>query len=239
MRYLAGTSILFAAVTFAGCESVGAPDANLTVKGSAGAPPEVQMSVAHTPRPSFNMAQVTTGDPASVNIGMYALWISQHTDCSSPVLVQDYGNTPEVKNLVANPVLFSGSPATGSYPCVVIKMSDVIGFTSATTFGTCEAGTVYTQDIYRDGETDWKDVDLNSITGHGSDEVPVNDGVTIVLTTDTAAAIGRGFSGNQVVQLASALPVPSSSTFYWNGEGSVTTADGWPCGLMRGRPTFH
>lgn len=85
----------------------------------------------------------------------------------------------------------------------------------------------------------WKDVDLNPITGHGSDEVPVNDGVTVVLTTDTTAAIARGFSGNQVVQLASALTVPSSSTFYWNGGGSVTTEDGRPCGLMPGRPTFQ
>ena len=118
-------------------------------------------------------------------------------------------------------------------------MSDAIGFKSGTTFGTCTADTQYWQDIYRDGESDWLDVDLNPIVGHGSDDTPVDDQVTTVITTDTTAVIARGFSTHQVIPLQSPLVVPGASTFYWNGQGSVTTGDGRPCGLEPGVPAFE
>jgi hypothetical protein len=170
---------------------------------------------------------------------MYALWISSNADCSAPTLVQDYGDAGEVKDLVQNPVLFSAEAADATYECVIIRMSDVIGFESASSFGTCEANVAYETDIYREGQTDWKDADLNPIIGTGTDSVPSNDHVALVMTTDTTAAIGRGFSGNQVIALASPLVVPGQSTFYWNGQGSVTSEPGYPCGLQPGAPAFE
>jgi hypothetical protein len=214
---------------------------SLTVTGSAGAPPALLSAMAAPRRPvSFSNASfVTSGDPSAVRIGMYALWISSNGDCSAPTLVQDYGDAGAVKDLVQNPVLFSAEAANATYECVIIRMSDVVGFESASSFGTCEANVAYEQDIYREGQTDWKDADLNPIIGTGTDSIPSNDHVALVMTTDTTAAIGRGFSSNQVIPLASPLVVPGQSTFYWNGQGSVTSVPGYPCGLQPGAPAFQ
>jgi hypothetical protein len=242
MRVSPSLSLLCpAALLLAACSSSpSSPDASLTVLGSAAAP--AGMTSAHRSLQGRSLsfaAAVTTGDPASVLIGMYALWISPNADCSNAVLVQDYGSSPAVKDFVAGPVLFTGEPAAGTYECIVIKMSDAIDFSSASAFGACSTGVVYHQDIYREGESDWKDVNLTTIVGSGTDDAPGDDHVAIVITTDTTAAITRGFSTNQVVPLASPLVVPGSSTFYWNAEGSVTTEDGRPCGLMPGAPAFE
>jgi hypothetical protein len=232
-------------LALAACSGEGAvagSDPNLTVTGSAGAPPALFAGTTARMKPSFSLfggSPVTTGDPAAVRIGMYALWISPNGDCSSPVLVQDYGSAGSVKDLVQSPVLFSADATEGSYECLLIRMSDVIGFTSATTFGNCTAGTDYVGDIYREGESDWKDADLNPITGTGTDELPSDDRVTLVMTTDTTAALARGFSPNQTLLLGSPLVVPTASTFYWNGEGSVISEGSWPCGLNPGRPAFE
>ncbi len=203
------------------------PSTLFTVHGSAGAPPV-----------PFRASVMSTGDPAALRIGVYALYISPNADCSSPVLVQDYGATASDKDFVAIPVLFTGSPAEGAYQCVAIKMSDVIRVVPDTSFGNCVAGTEYPGDIYRAGETDWKDVDLNQIIGTGTDTVPADDRVTIILTRDTTAAIARGFSTHQTLGLGSDLIVPGQATFYWNGQGTVTDAGG-QCGVNPGNPSFQ
>jgi hypothetical protein len=243
---LARLSLPSMMLALAACDgSIAASDPSLTLNGSAGAPPsQVTASLRRiwrqrTDRPLFTTAVVSTGDPASIGISMYALYLSANGDCSDPVLVQDYGQDGVLKDLAQNPVLFSTQATDGTYQCVLMEMSDVIGFRPAATFGNCDAATDYRMDIYRDGQTDWKDADLNQVTGSGTDEAPVDDHVTIAITMDTTAAITRGFSTNQVIPLASPLVVPSQSTFYWNGDGSVTTADdGRPCGLEPGRPAF-
>lgn len=142
------------------------------------------------------------------------------------------------KDFVVNPVLFSGSPDAGSYPCVALVMSDVIRMRPATSFGDCVAGTEYAGDIYREGENDWKDVNLNPIIGTGTDTDPQDDHVTIFMSRDTSAAMERGISPNQLIQLGSDLIVPGQSTFYWNGAGSVVSAGG-ECGINPGRPSFQ
>lgn len=213
----------------AACDSgTSATDNLLTVMGNAGSP----LSSVRT----ANL--ITTGDPAHLYIGMYAFYISPNADCSSPVLVQSYGSTAADKDFVANPTLFSGAADPGAYQCVAVKMSDVIRVVPDSSFGACVAGTEYPGDIYRAGETDWKDIDLNQIIGSGTDSVPVDDHVTIVMTRDTAAAIARGFSTHQVIDLASDLIAPGQSTFYWNGQGSVVD-EGGQCGVNPGHPSFQ
>jgi hypothetical protein len=182
-----------------------------------------------------------TGDPSSISLGMYALYVSTNADCSNYTTLVDHGTTVDYKDFAADPTLFEASPTDGTYNCVAMRMSDVIRFQPATTFGTCDAGTEYQQDIYRSDsdETPWKDMDLNDIVGTGSDSIPVDDHVTIVMTTDTAAAMARGFSKSQIVPLGSGLVVPGSSTFYWGAEGSVSTGEGRQCGLEKGTPAFR
>jgi hypothetical protein len=222
-------SVLAAALAGACTSATSSPTSLFTVYGSAGAPPLI--------RPSGFTWQHLTGDPGALRIGVYALYISPNADCSSPVLVQDFGTKPVVKDFV-HPVLFSGSPADGAYQCVAIKMSDVIRVQPTTTFSVCDSTVEYAGDIYRAGETDWKDVDLNPIIGTGSDSVPTDDRVTIILTRDTTAAQTRGFSTHQTLPLSSDLIVPSQSTFYWNGQGTVTDAGGH-CGVDPGHPSFQ
>ena len=229
------TIALAGAVLVACSDATRAPSVSLTVRGSASAAPSA--SIVRSARSSA-AAVDSTGDPASLSIGMYALYISTSEDCSAPVLVADYGTTAQYKDFVANPVLFAGSPPSGAYKCLAIVMSDVLHFTSANTFGACAAGVEYFGDIYRDGETDWKDVNGDPIIGHGSDEAPVDDHVTVFLTRNPAAAQARGISPNQTVELGGDLIVPSSSTFYWNGQGSVSDAGG-SCGINPGRPEFR
>ncbi len=224
-----------AAAFVAACTSTATPSAEFTVRGSAGSPPGPSILA----RSAFSPARlVQTGDPGALRIGVCALYISPNADCSSPVMVQDNGATASVKDFVSNPVLFTGSPAIGSYQCVAIKMSDVFRVEPATTFSVCTAGTEYAGDIYRAGETDWKDIDLNPIIGTGSDSVPADDHVTIILTRDTTAAQARGFSTNQTLELSSDLIVPAQTTFYWNGQGTVTD-EGGHCGVNPGHPSFQ
>jgi hypothetical protein len=221
-----------AAAWLGACTAAATPSADFTVRGSAGAPPLIRPASLVPPQSAL------TGDPGALRIGVYALYISPNADCSSPLLVQDYGATAAVKDFVSNPVLFTGSPASGSYQCVAIKMSDVIRVQPATSFSVCDSTVEYAGDIYRAGETDWKDVDLNPIIGSGSDSLPVDDHVTIILTRDTLAAQARGFSTNQTLTLGADLVVPSQTTFYWNGQGTVTDAGG-QCGVNPGQPSFQ
>ncbi len=211
------------------------PSESLTIRGSAAAPPAAASFASY--RGSVS-ASATTGDPSSLSVGMYALYISRNADCSSPVMVEDNGSSAVFKDFVVNPVLFTGTPASGAYQCLMIKMSDVIHFSPATSWGACTAGTVYYGDIYRDGEDDWKDKDMASIAGHGSDALPVDDRVTIFITRDPSAVEARGASPNQTIALGSDLVVPGHTTFYWNGAGSVSDAGG-ECGINPGRPSFH
>lgn len=207
--------------------------ASLTVLGAG--VPAIPTRLALSP-PVDTLVQ--TGDPATFTLGMYAMWISQNDDCSAPVLVADYGSVSQPKQMLNGPILFAGSPPDGTYRCLVIKMSDVLAMTPATTFGDCVAGTNYSGDIYRDGDSSWVDVDGNMIIGTGTDSIPVDSKVTLFLTRDTVAAIARGTSPNQTLQLDSNLEVPSVSTFVWDGRGSVISGYG-QCGLNPGRPSFQ
>lgn len=211
--------------------------ASLTVKGS-GATPPAGLVVASLLQTGGTGRIVQSGTPASLTLTVYALYISANDDCSAMQLVQDYGVAGQPKDFMQNPVLFTGSPAAGAYKCVAIQMSDVIHMTPATSFGACVAATDYPGDIYRAGETDWKDVNLNPVIGTGTDSLPSNDHVTIFLPRNAPAAIARGLSVHQVIPLSSDLVVPAQTTFYWDATGTVQT-DGVACGVNPGQPSFH
>ena len=216
----------------------------LTIKGSSQAAPAA--AVAANIAPVYSMAgpgETPVGDPASMFIGIYALYISANADCSDPVLLVDNGSTPVPKDYATNPVLFTGTPAAGTYQCLIFRMSDVIRFTSAVTSGNCATDVAYEQDIYREGQNDWLDIDGNVIPATGTDAAPLDDKVFVYIAADTAAVMARGYSPNQIVQLHSNLVVPSTATFYWNGTNSITSWDDGQgrtgCGLNPGQPEFR
>jgi len=178
------------------------------------------------------------GPAGSLTIKVYALYISTSADCSSPQLVQDLGTAGLNKDFMTNPVLFEGTPAVGTYQCVMMKMSDVLNMKPGSTFGGCVAGTNYSGDIYRAGETDWVDQNLTPIVGTGTDSLPSDDHVTIFMTRDTAAAQARGISNHQVIHLTSSLVVPGQTTFHMDASHAVAT-DGVQCGIEPPVMSFH
>ncbi|HEY4321551.1 MAG TPA: hypothetical protein VGM77_10275 [Gemmatimonadales bacterium] len=166
----------------------------------------------------------------SIKVGMYALYVAKNSDCSSPVLVVDYGATPVVKNFVAGDDLFSGTPDAGTYNCAAIKMSDVVQFTPATDLSPCQAGTVTSEDIYQAGSTDFRDLNLAQVVGHGGNGAGVDDQIYLIFTTDPASAEARGFSANQVIPILTALTPPATATFVWSAAGTVVPS-GFACTL--------
>jgi len=182
------------------------------------------------PRLSGGQSMTVVGDPSQVNIGMYALYLSENEDCSAPVLVSDNGTTPVVKDFAQNPVLFTGTPAAGTYKCVILRISDAIHFESASSSANCTPGTDYAMDIYRAPDTDWKDVNMGQITATGSDTMPSDDKVYIFASTNPTAVTARGVSPHQTLTLTGALTVPGSGTFYWNSTNTVTDY-GTGCGM--------
>lgn len=213
----------------------------LTIYGSSGkAPSQISATRAAAPgRPSLVSTMVTdSAGPKSMPIVMYALYVSRQADCSSPILVKDYGPAGEVKDFTANPILFQAEPETGTYPCMVFRMSDVLTMTPNKTFGPCDSTQTYVGDIYRDGETDWIDQDGNQIIGHGTDDAAgaVDDRVAIFFTTDSAAALARGVSTNQLVPMGTPLVAPGQSTLYWDMSGAVQDEGGF-CSILP-RPLY-
>jgi hypothetical protein len=190
---------------------------------------------------------ILTGDPASLAVGMYALYISTNGDCSNPTLVQNYGSQPSVKDMVQTPILFTGSPAGGTYSCIGIQMSDVLNFAPATTFGYCDSSTTYAASIYNtnnttlgDTSTYFRDINLNPITPLGTSANPVAEPVVILFTRDTTAAIARGFNSGQTIYLGASLVVPGSTTFVWGGSGTVgSDSSAQVCYINPGRPSFE
>ncbi len=80
---------LLAAVVFAlsACSDSSTAPGNspsLTIKGSSSMPPALALSTPH--RLSFSSADPQvgglTGDPSSISLGMYALYVSHYGDCS-------------------------------------------------------------------------------------------------------------------------------------------------------------
>jgi hypothetical protein len=240
-RVLTG-AIALAAVLATACSDspVATTPAQLVIYGSSHAAPAPVIAT----HPLISLGSVATptdsAAPQHLNISMYALYVSAHADCSEPMLVQDYGTAGEVKDFAANPVLFTGEPAAGTYPCIAFRMSDVLYMQPERTFGPCDASVVYDGDIYRDGESDWLDVDGSTVVGHGG-EGPgegVDDHVTIFFSADTTVALARGISRHQLVGMDQPLVSPGQSTMYWDMSGAVQD-EGGQCGILPRPITFE
>ncbi len=218
------------ALTLIHCSSNNATNSDTTSSFTLYGSSTAAQSLFRTSLPSpMEGATVYPGSPTELTMQIYAIWISANTDCSSPVLVQDYGSTPVSKDMVANPVLFTGSPASGTYQCLIIKIRDTFSFKPDTTAesnvpgGVCEAGVAHEMDIYRDGEPDdgqWTDLDGIAIDGTGSMTTAGNDTVYIFASTDSTAVTTR----YPAIALSSALVVPGATTFYITFEDQFSVA---------------
>lgn len=189
--------------------------------------------------------QALGGSPTSMLVKFYGLAVSTNTDCSSPQLVFDISSSPQTYDMYANPTIFSGNLSNGTYECVIMRISDNLRFTvdsaavAAHPSYCVDTSTIYTTDIYRSGESGWKNLDGNSITAHGSASSPVEDIVEIYASTDTSAAIAIGKSPNQVITLTSALTLPGSTTFFVDFNNGIDDHSGSQCWLEEGSFGFR
>ena len=71
-------------------------------------------------------------DASSLKLQVYSVMLSTSPQCTSPVTVFSSATATEV-DFLASPTLGSGNPPDATYNCVIIKMSDLIKFTPAST----------------------------------------------------------------------------------------------------------
>lgn len=218
---------LYSVVTILALGLVGCSDSNsgLVIRGAPDAT-------------STGLATVSTsGSPTYLLMTVYAAYISTNADCSSPVLLQDYGASGQAFNMYATggPTMFSGNPGDGTYECLILKMSDTMNFkvdaTAVTDHPSCTSTTTeHTFDVYRNGNSDdglQVDIDGVAYDARGSAASPVAD--TMYVFASTAAdytsvrANGVAINENQFVQLNNPMVVPSERYFYFDMSDGVAT----------------
>jgi len=198
----------------------------------------VQAQAATSAAAALPASAMAVGDPDSFTLTFYAFYVAENADCSSPVLLSDLPAGGVSHDMLTNPTLFTVSGEPGTYECLVLRISDVMQFTSGSTFGPCTAGASYQTDVYREGETDWRDVAGSTIVGRGSDTSPVNDRPDVVFTTDRESVIARGYSPNQVQTLVSGAVLPGTSTLVYDVSGAVVD-EGGSCRILPGAFEFR
>jgi len=150
-------TIFSAILILASIAACGSSDSKFKVYGA----PTLSAATAST----SSITQTYYGSPTSLKITMYSIWVSTNADCTGLVSVADYGTAGQEFNIFDLPTLFQGSPADGTYNCMVIKMLDTMHFKPAQNGGTeCVAGTEYPFDIARGQGGVWVDTDFKSIT---------------------------------------------------------------------------
>ncbi len=222
MKYARGSLSIVSVLTallLAGCgddETSGL----LVVNGSSQGPPAALS-------PAVPKAPI--GDPSSWLVGLYSFHISENADCSGPFFTAfDNGSSPLIKDFTTDPELFREEDVpTGTYPCVAMRISDVIEFQSTVSGGACVAGVTYRGDVYRvGGEPEpFRDLSLTPIPATGTDAAPSDDRIYIFFSTSRSAATARGLANNQVAALTSPLVVPDAVTFHWDATNAVFDND--------------
>lgn len=193
---------------------------------------------------SNTLAASGSGSPSALVAKFYRLYASSTDDCSSLVLVQDYGTIGANKDLTFNPVLFFGSPAGVQFKCLAVEMEDIVTFrpnASALSSwpGVCTDKTMeYTSDLYRFDDTlAWKTLNGTAIAPRGTQLAPIADTIYLYASTSPVQVLNgpTRASASQVSLLTVALEPPTSFVFFADFENRVSGA-GSLCHVQN--PTF-
>jgi len=205
-----------------GCDS-GGTNTNFSIKGSRSAVAINSMAII--------------GSPTSFKVRVYRAYLSTNTNCSDPVLLQDYGSSGQEFNMFTGPTLFTGSPAAGTYNCLIMEISDNLKLTVDQTAvnnhpGCQNTTTEYTHDVYRNGDSDdgqWVNISGGSIDATGNRPAPGADRVAVFAST-SASHVGVVANGIQVHQnqwmpLSGAMTSPGSITYFWDATNGISNAN--------------
>ena len=188
-----------------------------------------RMYGAPTLADAAKIATVGYGSPNYLTVKLYTVWLSTNADCSAPIVLQDYGTAGQTFNMFESPELGSGSPAAGTYNCMIVKQSDTSQFRPEISHNGCVAGLTYTYDIARtaaEGTDQWVDIDMRPITTTAGDDV-----VYIFATMDKDAVVVRGASTQQVINLTSPFVSPGKAILVLDFTDQVTELDYGGCWL--------
>jgi hypothetical protein len=84
--------------------------------------------------------------PSSIQIKVYKFAVSTSEVCENPVIV--YSNDhPAYAEFTSNPTLGTAHIEDGTYPCVMLQMSDLVRFAPSEDDGECRAGQPETIDV--------------------------------------------------------------------------------------------
>ncbi len=162
-------------------------------------------------------------------VGFFEMRLSNNADCSAPYTTVFTSSSGLLRDMATEPEIATatGLPA-GTYPCVAMRLSDLISFSPSATEGTCNAATTYVKDFYRAGneEVPFRDPAGAVITATGTDDTPSEDLVWVFFSTNPAAVVARGYSTSQVASLSTGMVVPGTTTFYWTGLNAVLQKPG-------------
>ena len=180
-----------------------------------------------------------TTDASSLKLQVYSVMLSTSPFCTNPYTVFA-SDTPREVDFLSAPTLGSGNPPDATYECVIIKMSDIIKFTPATTLGLCNAGTEYSADICRTDNSGTSQAPGGPVTAcTGTDAAPQADRVYMYLTTNPSVGNGGGglmqpTDANSTNGLLLSAPLviagKAKSKFVVNAAGRVGS-DGTSCGM--------
>jgi hypothetical protein len=103
---------------------------------------------------SVQAADVLLG-ASSLKLKVFKIGLSTSPLCTNLKTVLDNGNTSSEMDFSKNTTLDAGALADGTYPCMVIEMSDTIKFKPdvSSSSGNCSAGTEYSLDLCKTGDS--------------------------------------------------------------------------------------
>jgi hypothetical protein len=173
---------------------------------------------------------VDVGDASEVNIKIFKMWVSPNTDCTDARLV--YNNASATyQNMVDNPTFGTGSIPNGTYPCVVLKMSDLINGKPNynSTSGHCLTNTTVNLDVFRaDNDSSSTCPDGTQISGRTDAE---DDPCLYMSTSGSDSNVG--WLPTSPFPLVGALRVSGDfvGTFVSDFRGKIEDAGG-ECGIQ-------
>lgn len=138
--------------------------------------------------------------PSSVKVTVYSVALSTSTDCTNPTVIASYPSGKEF-DFMQNPAILSGTIADGTYPCIILQMSDQIKVTpsSTSTTGNCVAGTEFTNPICKAANSQaYQSMTVNSDNSASFSSVGTctaavgNTGEVVPLFLSTASTLSTG-----------------------------------------------
>jgi len=113
---------------------------------------------------------------SSIKLKVYKMAVSTSPLCTNLITVLDNGNSPTEVDFLSNPNLGSGTLADGTYPCIVIEISDLVKFkpSATSTSNNCVSGTEYTLDVCRAGGSQSILIDGTTTTCTGTSGVDIH-----------------------------------------------------------------